>query len=54
MLKFSQPLFPKGGEVPTVNLKKNEGEMAESQIDLIITIEDTGIGIPNDQQALIF
>ncbi|HIE00078.1 MAG TPA: PAS domain S-box protein [Thiotrichaceae bacterium] len=46
--------FSKGGEVPTVNLKKNEGEMADSQIDLIITIEDTGIGIPNDQQALIF
>jgi len=50
--KIPPTSFSKEGEVPSVNFKK--GEMSNSQIDLIITIEDTGIGIPSDQQALIF
>ena len=37
-----------------LSAKKNYSSVNKSRVDLIISIQDTGIGIPEEQQSIIF
>jgi PAS domain S-box-containing protein len=56
-LSATIPPVPKNveaSEVSAINRNENGEEIVNQSIDLMLSLEDTGIGIPDDQQMLIF